>query len=100
MLAWLCLYLVIIKGVQSSGKVAYFTAIFPYVTLLILLVRAVTLDGALNGILFFIKPRFDKLLEPNVWFQAITQMFFSLGIGLGPVVSFSSYNSFTHDIYR
>ena len=45
---------------------AYFTAIFPYIVLCILLVRGVTLPGALDGIIFYLKPDVEKLLEPQV----------------------------------
>jgi len=48
--AWIFVCLSLIKGVQSSGKVAYFTAIFPYIVLFILLIRGVTLEGAWDGI--------------------------------------------------
>jgi solute carrier family 6 (neurotransmitter transporter, glycine) member 5/9 len=67
-LAWVAVYLVIIKGVKSSGKISYFLAIFPYVVMLVLLIRAVTLDGAMDGIKFFITPDFKRLLEPQVSF--------------------------------
>lgn len=66
LLAWIVIYLVIVKGVKSSGKVSYFTAIFPYVVILILLIRGATLEGAWNGIKFFITPDFKRLLEPQV----------------------------------
>lgn len=45
---------------------AYFTAIFPYLVLLTLLARGVSLDGALDGILYFLKPQWEKLLDPKV----------------------------------
>lgn len=45
---------------------AYFTALFPYVVLITLLIRGVTLDGAADGILYFVKPEWDKLLDVNV----------------------------------
>ena len=64
--AWVCIFLVIIRGVKSSGKVSYFLAIFPYIVMIILLIRACTLDGAIDGILYFIKPQWGELLNPKV----------------------------------
>ncbi len=43
-----------------------FIALFPYVVLITLLVRGVTLDGADEGILYFVRPQWDKLLDVNV----------------------------------
>ncbi|CAG2182355.1 unnamed protein product, partial [Oppiella nova] len=42
--SWVMVYLSIIKGVSSMGKVAYFTAVFPYVVLIALLAVALTTD--------------------------------------------------------
>jgi solute carrier family 6 amino acid transporter-like protein 5/7/9/14 len=63
---WVFIFFALVKGVKSSGKVAYFTAIFPYVVMLILLVRGVTLNGAIDGIRYFVEPQWEKLLEPGV----------------------------------
>eukprot|EP00091_Calanus_sinicus_P009806 TRINITY_DN22785_c0_g1_i1.p1 TRINITY_DN22785_c0_g1~~TRINITY_DN22785_c0_g1_i1.p1 ORF type:complete len:125 (+),score=1.59 TRINITY_DN22785_c0_g1_i1:115-489(+) len=54
---WLLLYMTLRKGVSSSGKVAYFTAIFPYIVMLALLIRGLTLPGAAKGLLFFFTPQ-------------------------------------------
>ena len=42
------------------------SATLPYVMLVILLIRGVTLEGAANGILYFLKPDFSKLLDAQV----------------------------------
>ena len=62
------------KGVKSVGKVVYFTATFPFVILLILFVRGVTLPGAWDGIKFYISPQWDQLLSIKVKRHFITQM--------------------------
>ncbi|XP_012261870.2 sodium-dependent nutrient amino acid transporter 1-like [Athalia rosae] len=98
--SWLCIFLVQFRGVKSAGKAAYFLALFPYAMMIILLIRAVTLEGAGEGILFFLTPKWDKLLEPTVWYAAITQCFFSLTVCLGAIIMFSSYNGFRHTLYR
>nr|XP_031829548.1 sodium-dependent nutrient amino acid transporter 1-like isoform X2 [Nomia melanderi] len=67
LISWLCIFGVLARGVKTSGKAAYFLAIFPYVVMISLLVRAVTLEGAVNGIIFFIKPDWSKLFDANVW---------------------------------
>jgi len=86
--------------VASSGKVAYFTAIFPYIVMFTLLVRGLTLPGASKGLLYFFTPQWHRLLDPNVWYAAVTQAFFSLSIGFGSLITFSSYNRFRHPTHR
>lgn len=66
LVAWVVIAAVLIRGIRSSGKASYFLALFPYVIIGVLLIRAVTLDGAWNGIIFFIKPRWDKIFDFDV----------------------------------
>jgi hypothetical protein len=48
------------------SQVVYFTATFPYVVLTILFVRGVTLEGAFTGIMYYLTPQWDKILEAKV----------------------------------
>lgn len=48
-------------------QVVYFTATFPYIVLFILMIRGATLDGSLDGVLFYLKPDIAKLKDPRVW---------------------------------
>ncbi|XP_065582372.1 sodium-dependent nutrient amino acid transporter 1-like isoform X1 [Artemia franciscana] len=98
--SWTSIFLVQVKGIKTSGKVAYFTALFPYVVLIVLLGRGATLPGAETGILYFITPQWQEILNPSVWFAAVSQCFFSLSVGFGPIIMFSSYNDFRHNMYR
>ncbi|XP_017120373.1 sodium-dependent nutrient amino acid transporter 1 [Drosophila elegans] len=98
--AWVIIAGIMFKGVKSSGKASYFLALFPYVVMFVLLVRALSLPGAFDGVLYFLRPQWHKLLEPQVWYAAVTQVFFSLAICFGNIIMYASYNRFGHNIYR
>uniref|UniRef100_A0A3P8T9T9 Transporter n=1 Tax=Amphiprion percula TaxID=161767 RepID=A0A3P8T9T9_AMPPE len=90
--AWAMVCLAMIKGIQSSGKVMYFSSLFPYVVLICFLVRALLLKGSVDGIRHMFTPKLEIMLEAKVWREAATQVFFALGLGFGGVIAFSSYN--------
>lgn len=89
-----------IKGIKSSGRASYFIVVFPYIVLITLLVKALTLPGSIDGIIFFFVPEWSKMLQPSVWYAAAVQVFFSLNIFFGTVVMYSSFNKFDHNVYR
>nr|XP_019959998.1 PREDICTED: sodium- and chloride-dependent GABA transporter 2-like [Paralichthys olivaceus] len=97
---WVACYFCIWKGVRSTGKVVYVTAVFPYVMLVILLVRGLTLPGAWQGVVYYLYPEPSRLADLEVWMEACAQVLFSYGVGAGTLTTLGSYNKFKNNCYR
>ncbi|KAF3852885.1 hypothetical protein F7725_006240 [Dissostichus mawsoni] len=89
-----------VSGRSSVSSVMYFSSIFPYVVLFCFLVRGLMLDGALEGIGFMFYPKLEIWADVQVWRQAATQVFFSLGLGFGSIIAYSSYNPKNNNCHR
>ncbi|XP_066575597.1 sodium- and chloride-dependent GABA transporter 2 [Amia ocellicauda] len=100
LMVWVTCYFCVWKGVKSTGKVVYLTATFPYLMLLVLLVRGLTLPGAAQGLLFYLYPDLNRLSDPQVWMDAGTQVFYSYGICLGSITALGSYNKYNNNCLR
>jgi len=101
---WVMLYFFVFRGTKSIGKVVYVTAIVPYIILIALLIRGCTLSGAKTGIDYFLglngKGDWSKLTDIQVWVNATSQIFNSIGIGFGSLITFSSFNRQNKTILR
>uniref|UniRef100_T1IMI3 Transporter n=1 Tax=Strigamia maritima TaxID=126957 RepID=T1IMI3_STRMM len=91
--AWVLVYFAICK-------IFYFTAIVPYILLIAILVRSVMLDGAVQGLIQFIRPNWEAIMEHKVWIDAAAHNFHSLGIAFGTLIAYASYNKFNNNILR
>jgi len=99
-LAWVIVFSVLRKGLHASGKVVWFTALFPCFMLAVLLIRAVTLKGAGNGLKALFATDWEGLPRPRTWIDGATQIFFGYSIGVGTLPALGSYNRFHHNCYR
>ena len=100
LIAWIITYFIIWKGVGSISKVVVWTATLPFVILAILIIRALTLDGAMDGIRYFLIPNWSLLADGQLWLAAFSQTFFSLSLALGVMVTYGAYNRENTEIIK
>ena len=99
-IVWAMIYFSVWKGVKSVGKVVLVTMPLPIILLLILLIRGITLPGAIDGIIFYLKPDFGALLDLEVWSAAMSQIFFTLSLAFGIMIAYASYQHVESDIAK
>lgn len=82
---------IVIKGVHGGIERAC-DILMPtlVVMLVILMIRSLTLDGAMEGLKFYLYPDFSKI-TPNAVLVAMGQAFFSLSLGMGAMITYGSY---------
>ena len=100
LLCWVVVYLVTVKGTKVAGKVIYVTATAPYLLLAILLVFTLTLDGSLHGVEYFLIPKWEALLDYNVWLEAALQNMYQGAAAWGSLITMASFNPFKNKIYN
>ncbi len=83
------------KGIESFAKFAMPTL---FLFAIILVIRVLTLGSPVDpnvsvfdGLGFLWNPDFSSLLNPNVWLSAAGQMFFTLSVGMGAILTYASY---------
>ena len=95
---WLLLYLCIFRGVKAVSKVVLITVPLPWIMLLILTVRGLTLPGAAEGLKFYLEPNWSELAKPDTWRWAFGQMFFSMSLAFGVMITYASFMHRKSDI--
>lgn len=89
--AWGLIYYCIRNGASSVGKVVKYTVFLPVICLLIMAVKGFTMPGAMEGIRALFIPDFTALQNPNLWVEAIGQVFYSLSIMMAIMFAYGSF---------
>src|SRR5690554_2594467 len=90
-IGWILVIGIISSGVKGLGKVVIVTAILPVLILIILTLRGITLEGALDGLNYYLQPNFAALKNVDVWMAAYSQVFFSLCWGMAVRIAYATY---------
>ena len=88
---WVLMYLCICRGVKMVSKVVLITVPLPWIMLCILTVRGLTLPGAARGLNFYLDPQWEQLAKPETWRWAFGQMFFSMSLAFGVMITYASF---------
>ncbi|WP_447925241.1 sodium-dependent transporter [Georgenia muralis] len=92
LVVWVVVLIILALGVQRGLERAN-RVFLPLLAILftIMVVRALFLPGAVEGIDAFFTPEWAALADPQVWIAAYSQIFFSLSIAFGIMLTYSSY---------
>ncbi len=83
--------LIILAGVKSGiEKFSNITMPILFVLIVLIIIYSVSLPGASAGVWYMVKPDFSKI-TPSVIAAAMGQSFFSLSLGVGTILTYSSY---------
>ena len=90
-ITWAAMYFCIFKGVRLVGKIVWLTVPLPWLMLLILTVRGLTLEGSMQGLTYYLDPVWSELAKPITWRYAFGQVFFSLSLAYGVMITYASF---------
>ncbi|MCH7558109.1 MAG: sodium-dependent transporter, partial [Planctomycetes bacterium] len=90
-ITWVAMYFCIFKGVKLVGKIVWLTVPLPWLMLLILTVRGLTLEGSMQGLVYYLDPVWSELAKPITWRYAFGQVFFSLSLAYGIMITYASF---------
>ncbi len=85
---WVIVFFGVQKGLERANKVFMPTLFF---LILVLVVWSLSLKGAMEGVRVYLTPDFSLLARPKVWIDAFSQIFFTLSLGFGIMVTYASY---------
>ncbi len=96
-LTWLLVIFALRRGVKSLGKISKWTVLVPIVILAIMCIQGLSMPGALDGIKYYITPKWEVLVDPNtagqIWGAAFGQVCYSMSILFAIMISYGSYLS-------
>ncbi|KAL6728873.1 hypothetical protein Aduo_010606 [Ancylostoma duodenale] len=100
LLSWIAVFLCLFQGVKSSGKVVYVVVVLPFIIMVALLTRLLTLEGSYVALRHFLRPDWCVLKNLTVWGEAAVHAFYSVSCCIGGLHTTSSYNRFHNNLFN
>ncbi|QCD52367.1 sodium-dependent transporter [Campylobacter sp. RM16192] len=84
-------YIILVQGaVNGIEKAAKYLMPILFLLMIIMVIKNITLDGAVNGIKFYLTPDFSKI-NMKLFIDVLGQVFFALSLGFGVMITLSSF---------
>lgn len=95
---WIVIYFVIHRGAELIGKVSEVVMALAWVLIVAILVRSLTLPGAVEGLNYYLDVDWSVLKGGGVWFAAFSQIAFSLSVGMAGMYAYGRFIARKGDI--
>jgi len=90
-LIWVILFFIMFRGARVIGTVSVWMVCGFWVILVVLLIRGLTLPGAVDGLNYYLAPDFAALGKGGIWFAALSQIGFTLSLGMAGMFAYGSF---------
>ena len=94
------LFLLGLGGVRAIGRISQLSVMSSFLLLITLTIRCCLTVSGSEAVTSLLSPDWLQLSRPLVWLEAVVQVMYSLYLGLGVISTYSSHNSYSHNIVR
>ncbi|MFB6161958.1 MAG: hypothetical protein ABEJ86_00745 [Halococcoides sp.] len=96
---WAVNYVILQLGIEDGLERANKLFVpFIWVLVILLAIRGIMLPTGLVGLEFHLTPDFGTLTDPSIWISAFGQIYFTLSVALGIMITYASYQPEGQDI--
>ena len=100
LVAWASVYYCIRNGTKSVEKIIKYLIFLPFICLGFMAVKGITMPGAVEGIKAFFVPEFAALSDPELWTDAVGQVFYSMSVVMAIMIAYGSFLNDDSNIAR
>jgi len=101
LVAWAINYIIVCAGVENGlERMNKFFVPALWAIVIMMIIGCLRLDGAYYGLIWYLKPDFSSLLSPKIWISAFGQVFFSLSLVIGTMITYASYQPKNSDVAK
>ena len=100
LVAWASVYYCIRNGTKSVDKIIKYLIFLPFLCLGFMAVKGITMPGAMRGVAAFFVPDFSALSDPQLWIDAVGQVFYSMSVVMAIMIAYGSFLNDDSNIAR